>query len=349
MLLLNGCCFFQPQEPETFGDLQINIRFAEPNGKASLGNTSPLSKANWPAQTQALDRFVIAIFTYTPQLEEAGNELVRREVYIGEDGRVRAALRVPLRATEPDNYFLAEVQGFEQFNLIYSGSDLFQFDATTKTATVNILLQPVAFFAAFNPQPNSARLVLGQAFASDSSLTAFDFEGNGIGVTIPVGRANQALNPILLWGDTTTVRVRAWRNSIFQGEVKQRFSYPGTPADVLAVCTWNQPVNFDLEITNPQQQTISETSPGDAPDASGVMQATDNTYGPEVFEWRVGRITSGPFVFNVVRQNSAVIGNGTVYVIRRERALLQTVDAIPFEFRPTDTQNTKQVFSFAWP
>ncbi|MGH7493545.1 MAG: hypothetical protein ACREOO_14300 [bacterium] len=347
-LFLSGCGLFNPQEPEAFGDLQVNVRFAELSRNGSTVQTADLVKENWPVQAQALDRFVITISAYVPQLEQLGQELVRREIFIGEDRRVRAAVRVPLRGGE-ESFFMAEVQGFERFNLIYSGSDVFQFDASTRTATVDVALQPVAFFASFSSQPNSPRFVLGQAFASDSLLTTFDFSGNGIGVTVPVGRASQALNPILLWGDTTTVRVRAWRNLIFQGESSQRFSYAGPPADVLAVCTWNQPLNFDLEIINPQQQPISEASPGDVPNGSGVMQATDNSYGPEVFEWRVGRMTSGPFIVNVVRQNLTETGNGTVYVIRRERTQQQTIEAIPFEFRLIDVQNTKQVFSFNWP
>src|SRR5262245_11219741 len=272
-LFLNGCSLFNPQQPESFGDLQVNVHFGESSQSGFVVKGTHSVKENSPAQVQALDRFVVTISAYIPQQEALGQELVRREILIGEDRRLRAAVRVPLHGAE-ENFFLAQVQGFERFNLIYSGSDVFQFDTSTRTATVDIALQPVAFFASFSAQPNNPRLVLGQAFASDSLLTTFEFEGNGIGVTVPVGRASQALNPILLWGDSTNVRVRAWRNLIFQGESSQRFTYAGPPADIMAVCAWNQPLNFNLEIINPQQQSISEVSPGDVPNGSGVMVVT---------------------------------------------------------------------------
>ncbi len=344
----SGCSLFNPQETETFADLEINVRFSETAGNETLSPSFRLANENRLAKAQALDRFVITVFSYTPQLEEIGQELVRREIFVGENRRLSAALRVPLRSAEED-YFIAEVQAFQRLDLIYSGSDVFQFDATTQTATVEVFLQPVAFFASFIPQPNLPRFVLGQASALDTTITAFDFEGNGIAVTVPLGRANQANNAILLWGDTTLVKARARQGTVFRGEVTSRLSYTGAAASVLIACTWNQPVNFNLEIRNPLNQTISETLPGDVPNGSGVILLTSAGYGPEVFEWRVGRITAGQFIVNVVRQNANAVGSGTVYVIRREGLAEQTVETIPFEFRLIDTENTKPVFSFNWP
>ena len=89
--ILNGCSLFNPKEPEAYGDLQVNVRFGEPSRNDSVVQTGELTKENWPLQAQALDRFVITISTYVPQLEELGEELVRREVFVGEDRRVHAA------------------------------------------------------------------------------------------------------------------------------------------------------------------------------------------------------------------------------------------------------------------
>lgn len=344
-LLLSGCGLFEPQETDAFGELQVNVRFAEANGQAAL-----LAKGNAPHQIQALDRFVITIFSYTLQLEEKGNALARREILVGEDRRLSASVRVPLRSAAED-FFLAEVQAFQRGDLIYSGADIFQFNDTTKTARIEVFLQPVDFSASFFLQPNSPRFVLGQAFVFDTSvaITAFDFEGNGIGTTRPLGRASEVNNAILLWGDTTITKVRAQQLGVFRGEVTGRFAYTGPRADVLIACTWNQPLDFNLEVVNPQGQTISELSPGDVPEGSGVLLISSASYGPEAFEWRMGRITSGQFIVNVTRPNAAVAGNGAVHIIRREAQAQQIVNTVPFEFRLLDTQNTKQVFSFTWP
>ena len=346
--LASGCSLFSPQETEVFGDIAVNVRFTEAEGADSSLPGDRFAKENWPAGAPALDRFVITVFSYTPQLEQAGGELVRRELIVGEDRRLSASVRVPLRSAEGD-YFLAEVLAFQRLDLIYSGSSVFQFDPDTKSATIEVFLQPVAFFSSFIPQPNLPRFVLGQATALDSTISAFDFEGSGISATVPLGRANQANNAILLWGDTTVAKVRARRLGVFRGEMTGRFSYTGVRADVLIACTWNPPVDFDLEIVNPQGQTISATSPGDVPNGSGALIITSAAYGPEVFEWRAGRITSGQFRVNVTRPNAGALGEGTVYVIRREGTAQQTIEAFPFEFQPSDTQNTRQVFSFTWP
>ncbi len=345
-----GCSLFDPQAPEAFGDMQINVRFAEANGNAVGPSSAILSQPNRSAPAQALDRFVIIVSEYAPQQEQRGREIVRREIFVDANGQARAVVRVPLREQEL-NYFNVAVQAFERLNLLYAGQSFVSFAGNNKSAAVDILLQPEAFStslpADLSSQPN--RILSSQAVARDSSVTDFSFAGNDIGVTVPVGRANQVVNSIFLWGDTTVVRVAAWQNRIFRGEVKRRLRYSGLPANILVAGVWNQPVNFDLEIVNPLQQRISALSPGDAIDSNGLMQITDATFGPEVYEWRTGQIVSGPFIVNVTRPNAGVIGNGTVYLIRREGLPQQSVDPIPFEFRLLDTQNTKQVFSFTWP
>lgn len=344
-LAIQGCSFFAgPQEAESFGELQINIRFA--TAKESL-LSSP----------QAIDRVTIVILKHS-ELQEPGQlerEVVRKEILVGENRIVRAVLQVPLQKDEI-NCFIVRVLAFEQRTLLYSGEDIPCFSEGRKNLTATILMQPVTFRINFpfeNITFSQNRMTNFSVQIQDSTLTDLEVTADSIRQRLPVQTVGFFNHPIMLFGDTTVIRVRALRNQEFRGEVLRRVIYAGVPADVLAALVWDQPVDLDLEIVNPLRATISAaTSLGDSVNGNGVLRATDKDgFGPEVYEWRAnGRPVNGLFQILVRRPpNNLAPASGRLYVFLREKQILQRRQIINFAFTPQDTGPTKAILQLTWP
>lgn len=335
---VSACSFFAPHEPEAFGDLELTVRFPE---NAALN------------KTQAIDRVLVIISESESAQNFGGREIARREFLIGNERSLRAALRVPLQK-DSDNCFVAEVMIFERFELLYSGQGFPCFGAGQRSASAEVRLDAAAFFISqpFAPlTPTNTRLNSITIFLQDSTLTHFEIITDSVRALVSTSarRANVISTPAFVFGDTSTVKIRAWRNLVFKGEVNRRFVYTGPKADVFIAMTWNSAADFDLEIVNPAQQVISVNAPGDS--ISGALILPDaNGFGPELFEWRQNpRLTQGTFTINARRSIGNLIGSGKVYVYLREGQATQRLTVVPFDFRPTDTPLFKTVHSFNWP
>ena len=337
-LSMSACSFFAPQEPEAFGDLELTVRFSE---NAALN------------KVQAIDRVLVIITEAESAQNLGGREIARREFLIGNDRALRAALRVPLHKNI-DNCFVAEVLIFERLELLYSGQGFPCFGAGQRSASAEVILDASAFFVSqpFAPLTlTNTRLNSITIFLQDSTLTHFEIITDSVRALVSTSgrRSNVITAPAFVLGDTSTVKIRAWRNLVFKGEVNRRFVYTGRKAEVFIAMTWNSVSDFDLEIVNPAQQIISVNAPGDS--INGTLILPDaNGFGPELFEWRENpRITQGTFTVNVRRSIGNLVGSGKVYVYLREGQASQRLTVVPFDFRPTDTPLFKTVHSFNWP
>lgn len=342
-LFTSACSFFSPNEPEAFGDLQIDVRFPESAMRAKNG------------AAQAIDRVLIIISTSENPQNPSGREVTRREFLLGNERTLRAALRVPLRK-DSDNCFVAEVQIFDRRDLLYSGQGFPCFAPGKRNSSAEITLTAAAFFVA---QPfddltiTNTRLAPITVQLVDTTITHIEVITDSVRALVSAlgRRANIVTAQAFVLGDTSTVKIRAWRNLDFKGEVHRRLVYTGPKADVLIAMTWNTTADFDLEVINPAQRAISINAPGDSVGGSGAIVLHDGDgFGPELFEWRESpRLNQGGFTVNATRSVGNLLGAGRMYVYLREGQPNQNLTAAPFDFKLLDTQLGKTVHTFTWP
>lgn len=348
-LIFQNCGYLA--EPENFGEVEINLHFANAGHAAA-----PLAKANAALSLQAVDRVVVIV---RENIESFATErprtrdLVRKEFRLGNDRTLKATIAVPLQNAD-GNFFDLQIQAFQGLALLYSGEEFIFFDAKTRQVTAQIQLEPVAFRLSLptNIPPTANRLLSLIGQAQDTSVTALEIIADSVRVKFPVQRGGFFTNPVMLLGNTTLVRTLAYRGNEFYGEATRQVTYTGRKADVLIALVWEQAVDLDLEILNPREQLISALAPGDSVGGSGRLQISDKDgYGPEVFEWRSARIPTGVFFIRVARQRLNLLqpASGRVYVYFREGQLTQSRQIFRFEFKPQDTALSQNIFSFTWP
>jgi hypothetical protein len=340
---VSGCSFFAEPDAENFAEMQINLRFAEAE--------STLSK---PAAPQVIDRIVVAILERSDEILDNQffeRQVLRREFRLGNDGRLQAVIQVPLRQGQV-NCFMARVQAFEGIVMLYSGRDSTCFDKQRKRAEANILMEPVAFNLQpfFVPSP-TPRIFTLTGEVQDSAITRLEIVmADSVAVTLPVKAPTAFSNPIMLFGENALVKVSALRGAAFHSAASRRWSYTGRRAEVLVALVWNEPVDLDLQVINPLQQTISAIAPGDS--VGGILRVgDDNGYGPEVYEWRKTTILQGgAFIIRVARPRvNLPPASGKVFVFFYEGLAQQSVRSFRFEFTPQDTQLSQTIFNFNWP
>ncbi len=340
-LCTSACSFFAPNEPEAFGDLQLTLQLPE-NAPSFVLN-----------KTQGIDRILIVISEIEGDQNPLGREIARREFFIGNERALRAALRVPLRKGI-DNCFLAEVMIFDRLDLLYIGQGYPCFGAGQRNTSTQVNLEAAAFFLSQPSEPLTTtvtRLAPISIFMRDTTITHFEIITDSVRAIVTPGvRSGGFVSAqAFVLGDTTSVKIRAWRNLNFMGETQRRFVYTGPKASVLIAMTWNSLSNFDLEIINPAQQIISASAPGDSINGSLILSDA-NGFGPELFEWRQNpRLNQGTFTINARRGLGNLLGSGNVYVYLREGQATQRLTVVPFDFKPTDTPLFKTVHSFNWP
>ncbi len=245
------------------------------------------------------------------------------------------------------------VQALDGQTSLYSGEDFPCFELQNRRAAANILLEPVAFRLQLSndiPPVNSRFFTLnGQA---DTTITQIQIVmADSVMVTFPV-LGQTFSNPVMLFGNSSVVKVSAFSGKNFRGETSRRVTYTGRRADVLIVLVWNEPVDLDLEVQNPLQQIISVITPGDSVGGNGLLQINDKDgYGPEVYEWRQSsRIPSGPFAVRVVRPRVGLpVATGKVYMLFRESQTQQSIRSFTFAFGPQETTLFKDIPGFTWP
>lgn len=347
-----GCiCIFQScgylAEPEGVGELQINLRFANEEATA-------LPKSNSALSLQAVDRVVVIIRENIESATLNGvldRDVVRKEFRLGSDRTLKTTIEVPLQNAD-FNFFDLRIEAFQGLSLLYAGQDFILFDAKIKRVSTDIQLEPVAFrlFLPTTIPPTSNRLFTLTGQMQDTSVTELEIIADSVSVRFPVQRGSVFTNPVMLLGNTTTVRTLAYRGNEFYGEASRQVTYTGTKADILIVLAWNQVVNLDLEIINPLQQIISPNNAGD--DVNGrLLLADNNGYGPEVFEWRENSgLLTGLFLVRVSRPRTNLLqpASGRVYVFLRERQNLLLRRIRSFVFQPQELQ--VEIFNdLLWP
>lgn len=348
-LFFGACSFFSPQEPEAFGEVQINLQLPAEDPSSNRATLITQKKS------AVLERVLIILYAFNNDQNPRGRELARRDLLIGNERTLRTALRVPLRSGS-ENCFVAEVSIFDRTDLLYSGQGFPCFALGEKSASAEITLQSAAFdvFQPFAPiTPTNTRLVPIGMQLRDSTITHFEIITDSVRTLVSAAgrRADLITTQTFVFGDTTNVKIRAWRNLDFKGEVHRRFVYTGSKSDVLIAMTWNTSANFDLEVINPAQRAVSALAQGDSVGGTGFL-VLDNAagFGPEIFEWRQSpRLNQGTFTINARRSVGNLIGAGTVYVYLREGQATQNLRIVPFSFTLLDTPLFKQVYTFAWP
>jgi len=339
IILVQSCGFFN--DPETFGELHINIRFAGDNSAATTGKSLP--KENSTLAPQAVDRIVVIVREYAG--EETPNRLfdrvvVRKEIRLGNDRQLREVIEVPLQNAGV-NYFDLRIEAFDRLALLYSGGDILFFDEKNRRVTANVLLEPTAFrlFTPANIPPVINRVITlsGQA---DTSVTDIEMIADSVDIKFPVQQGGVFSNPIMLFGDNTLVRVIAYRGMENIGETSRQVTYTGRKSDILIALVWDQPIDLNLEILNPLQQVISAAAPGDSVNGSLILPDA-NGYGPEIYEWRRNTVLQiGQFLVRVSRSRTNLLqpASGRVYVFLRERQNLPIRRILPFTFGPQELQ-----------
>jgi hypothetical protein len=371
-IFIPGCSFFTgPDEADVFGELQINVRFAGADsstttGQANLTQDHSLpAKAAQPTLPQAIDHVVVVILKNPEyrgpdfgQMQE--REILRKEIPVGADRVVRAVLQVPLEKEEQHNCFIVRILAFEQRTPLYSGQDIPCFSKEKRQATANILMQPISFrvFPLEDISLSNDRIKNFSVQVQDTALTDIVVEADSILQKLPVQSLTQVpglfSHPVMLFGDTTLIRIKAFNKDTSRGEILRRVVYTDTAkADVLVALVWDQPVDLDLEIFNPllPQTLISAATPGDRVDGVGLLRLNDTDgFGPEVYEWReVGRIVRGQFQFQVRRQVVNANASGQLHIFLREGKITQRHRAVPFSFTPQDTGPVKIIDLQQWP
>lgn len=349
-----GCSFFTSPDESRFGDLQINIRFA------GATNSGAAAKSGMIASPQALDRLIVIVFEYSLQdtRDNGGleRELLRREFRLDTERQLQTVIQVPLE-NPALSCFRVVVRAFEGALLLYSGEDPnVCFDKENRSAQADVQLDPVAFDLLNipgNDLPNFNRTFMLEGMVKDSTVTDIEITAADVSVKFPVRAFTLFRNPVMLFGDTTLVRVTALRQGDPFVTAARRIIYNAQKSDVLVALTWDQAIDLDLAIFNPLDGRIpvSITSPGDSVGGKGlIIQDDSDGYGPEVYEWRNSfKITQGAFGIRVRRTQLNVPANGRVYVFVREgqRGLQRQFSPAPFQFTAQDQEII--VATFQWP
>jgi hypothetical protein len=332
--ITQSCGFFA--EPETFGELIVNIRFAG-------GSSQALSKENSTLSPQAIDRVVIVVREYTAPVanRQLEREIIRKEFRLSNDRQLRTVIEVPLQNAGV-NYFNLQIQAFQGLVPLYAGQDFISFDEKVRRVTSNILLEPVAFrlFVPATIPPSNNRFINFNGQAQDTSVTDIEIIADSVAVKFPIPKGGVFANPVMLFGDNTLVRVIAYRGAENRGETSRHVTFTGRKSDILVALVWDQPVDLNLEILNPRGQVISVAARGDSVDGSLILEDA-NGYGPEIYEWRQNTILQrGEFVVRVSRPrvNLGQLASGRVYVFLRERQNLPVRRIFRFSFGLQDLQ-----------
>ena len=349
VLVFQSCGYLA--EPDSFGEVQINLLFVNANHAAA-----PLPKTSSALSLQAVDRVVVIVRENieSPDLGRVlDRDVVRKEFRLGNDRALKTTIAVPLKNSDL-NFFDLQIQAFDGLRLLYSGQNFIVFDEKIKRVTAQIQLEPVAFrlFIPTNLPPTNNRTFTLTGQAQDTSVTELEIIADSVSARFPVQRGGAFANSVMLLGNTTLVRALAYRGNEFLGEATRQVTYTGRKADVLVALVWDQAVDLDLEILNPRQQVINAAAPGDSVGGSGRLQVSDgNGYGPEVYEWRSTSIPTGPFLIRVARQRLNLLqpANGRVYVYFREGQSAQSRRIFRFEFKPQDTLLSLNILNFTWP
>ncbi len=354
-LVAAGCSFFtNPEEATSLGELQINIRFAnllQPDSEAAT-----IAKTGARASPQAIDRVVVIVLarsaSQTPDTRLLERELIRREFRLDNNRQLQAVIQVPLE-NAGKNCFRVVVQALQDVALLYSGQDIPCFDEKNKRLVANIVLEPEAFDLNIlnNDLLNGSRtFVLSGTLKDTTTLTEVEITAANVSVKFPVRGFTLFNNPVMLFGDTTLVRVIAWRQKESRGEATRRVIYTGRKSDMLVAMTWDQPVNLDLAINTPLQQIITVNNPTDSVDVLGKVVLSDaDGFGPEVYEWRNSLQLQGLFSVRVRRTQLTAPVTGRVYVFLREgqKGLQRQLPAATFQLNPQDREI--EVTTIQWP
>lgn len=356
-LLMQSCSFFSnPNEAGSVGELQINVRFAgTPAAPVEEASIARAGQAQSSPQ-QAIDRIVIVVFKHFEFQDHdqfPDREILRQEIPVGDNRVIRAALQVPLQNDEL-NCFIVRIGAFEHTISLYSGEDVACFNEDNKSVSLTILLQPAAFRVNFpfeNVTSTNNRVTNFSLQVQDAAVTDLEIMAESAMQRLPLGNLTFFNHPIIAFGDTTTVRLRAFFNQEFRGELQRRIVYTGRRADVLVVLVWDQPVDLDLEIIHPlnPRLPITPAAPGDSVGGRGLLILNDaNGFGPEVYEWRDALlVTQGNISINV-RRLANVAASGRIYVMMRENLKPKDVQVIPFAFQLTD-QPVQTITQITWP
>jgi len=333
--ITQSCGFFA--EPETFGELIINIRFAGGSSQSLPKENSTLSRSD------GIDRVVVVVREYSDPISNRPleREIIRKEFRLGNDRQLRTVIEVPLQNAGVNDFNL-QIQAFQGLALLYSGQDFISFDEKIRRVTSNIQLEPVAFrlFVPATIPPSNNRFVNFNGQAQDTSVTDIEIVADSVDVKFPIPKGGVFANPVMLFGDNTLVRVIAYRGAENRGETSRQVTFTGRKSDILVALVWDQPVDLNLEILNPRDQVISAATPGDSVGGNLIL-ADINGYGPEIFEWRVNSILQrGQFAVRVSRPrtNLGQLASGRVYVFLRERQNLPVRRIFRFSFGPQDLQ-----------
>jgi len=341
-IIFQGCGFFA--EPETFGRLQINIRFAGDHAATRSRSSSAFAKAGITFAPQAVDRVIVIVREYSDKQTPnrlLDREIVREEFRLGNDRQLQAVIDVPLQ-NAGINYFILEIKALQGLEALYFGQEFISFDEKNRRVTANIQLDPVAFRvltpAIIPPTPNRLSALSGQA--QDTTLTDFEIVADSVSVKFPARNLSVFSNAVMLFGDNTLARVIAYRGKENIGEASRQITYTGAKSDILIALAWDQPVDLDLAITNPLQEIISAGNLGD--DINGrLLQSDEDGYGPEVFEWRANSaLQRGLFVARVARSRTDLgqSRSGRAYIFLGERQNLPVRRILRFSFGPQDLQ-----------
>lgn len=342
-LVIGWALFFQScgylAGPEGVGEVQINLRFTHEDLAAA-----PLSRRNSELSLQAVDRVVVIV---RENIESAtlnrvlDRDVVRKEFRLGNDRTLKTTIEVPLQNAGV-NFFDLQIQAFQGLALLYSGQDFIFFDEKIKQVTAAIQLEPVAFrlFIPTTIPPTSNRLFTLSGQVQDTSVTELEIIADSVNVRFPVQRGAAFANPVMLLGNTTTVRTLAYRGQEFYGEASRQVIFTGRKADVLVALVWDQPIDLNLEIQTPLQQIISAAAIGDTVNGRLLLPDQDG-YGPEIFEWRANSILQrGLFVVRVSRSRTNLLqpASGRVYVILGEKQNAPVRRVFRFTFGPQELQ-----------
>jgi hypothetical protein len=332
--VFQSCGFFS--EPQPFGELLVNIRFAG-------GSSQALPKENSTLSPQAVDRIIIVVRELSELVSNRPleREIIRKEFRLGNDRQLRIVIEVPLQNAGV-NYFNLQIQAFEGLVPLYSGQDFISFDEKVRRVTSNILLEPVAFrlFVPATIPPSNNRFINFNGQVQDTSVTDIEIIADSVNVKFPILKGGLFTNPVMLFGDNTLVRVIAYRGAENRGEISRQVTFTGRKSDILVALVWDQPVDLNLEILNPRDQVISAVTPGDSVGGSLILEDA-NGYGPEIYEWRQNTILQrGQFVVRVSRPrvNLGQLASGRVYVFLRERQNLPVRRIFRFSFGLQDLQ-----------
>jgi hypothetical protein len=364
VLTAPGCSFFTSPDEARFGELEINIRFAGANNSAAAddANDPQLSRAGAALAPQAITRIVVLVISpgkfETPTNRQPQERVVvRRDFDVRGANRLQPVIQVPLEDPE-ENCFIVQVQAFDGATPLYFGSSgentPLCFNARNRRAAANILLEPNAFSLDLSNiiQPSGSRIVELSGYVQDTTVKAIEISMGTVVVKFPVIGFNPFSNPVLLFGDTTVLKVNALQdNGASHGVARRLMIYNGQRADMIVALVWDQPINLDLAISTPPfSQIITGDNPSDSIDVRGKIVKEDaDGFGPEVYEWRNSLGLQGAFRVSVRRTQLGGSVGGRVYVFLREgqKELQRLLPPVAFQFNPQSRDTL--VATISWP